>query len=494
MRRDSLRAFFDTSPTIKLLRSDYAPWVVEFLHRLFKSGERISVGQLDLRVQLAAYQEELHELDPGQLPGAPEQYLNRWVEQGWLHRFFEATAVEPQYQLTRYAEDALHFVDSTLTKGASLVGTESRLRVVIESLEDIVRGASADPQRRLDYLRAQRTQIDAEIVALETGKSVQVYQPAQIRDKFQTAVELLKQLQSDFRAVEERFQRIVRDVQQKQSAGQETRGGILGFALDAEDILKKEDEGLSFFAFVAFLFSPTQQAALRNTIHEVQQLAPLVDQHESLARLRRMVPALLAEADKVMKTTMRLSATLRRLLDAQTSAQRRRLASVLDEIKQTALQLRSNPPTEIELSVTSAPQLASPTTRPFWKPGTVFDNEQPAEHEVDLEKLQYVTRSFAKLSRLDFRKLRGRVREATGDGQSVTLASLFAEEPVRGGVVELLGLLQIAHEDHHRIDHSTSETLIVQPADERQPPLRVQLPRIVFSPKARTSSGSGKPK
>ncbi len=92
--------------------------------------------------------------------------------------------------------------------GANMVGTESRLRLVIETLEDIVRGASADPDRRLEYLRAQRAAIDAEIAAIESGKSIQTYRPAQIRERFQTAVDLLKALQSDFRAVEERFQTI----------------------------------------------------------------------------------------------------------------------------------------------------------------------------------------------------------------------------------------------------------------------------------------------
>lgn len=195
----------------------------------------------------------------------------------------------------------------------------------------------------MEYLREQRDQLNAEIEAIESGKSVQVYHPSQIRERFQTAVELLKALQSDFRAVEERFQVITRDVQQQQSAGDATRGGILGFALDSEDLLKQQDEGLSFYAFVAFLFSPTQQAALRKNIVELERMVALADQPESMQRVRRMVPALLAEADKVMKTTARLSATLRRLLDAQAAAHRVRLANVLRDIKQAAMQLRGCP-------------------------------------------------------------------------------------------------------------------------------------------------------
>jgi hypothetical protein len=72
------------------------------------------------------------------------------------------------------------------------------------------------------------------------------YQPAQIRERCGTAVSLLRQLQSDFRAVEESFREITLQVQQRQVEGQDTRGGILEFALDAGDVLKQEDQGVSF--------------------------------------------------------------------------------------------------------------------------------------------------------------------------------------------------------------------------------------------------------
>ncbi len=258
------------------------------------------MGQTELRALLANYQEELHETDPDLLVGPPERYLTQWADAGWLQRFLESTSMEPQFQLTRHAEDALRFLDSTLTSEGGQVGTESRLRLVIETLEDIVRGASADPQRRLNYLHEQRAAIDAEIEAIESGKSVQVYRPSQIRERFQTAVGLLKDLQSDFRAVEEHFQTIARDVQQRQSAGSDSRGGILGYALDAEAMLKTQDEGISFFASLPSCFRRPASGVTKSIV-EIQQLAALADQQESLARVRRMIPSLLAEADKVMR-------------------------------------------------------------------------------------------------------------------------------------------------------------------------------------------------
>ena len=70
-------------------------------------------------------------------------------------------------------------------------------------------------------------------------------------ERLGTAVSLLRQLQSDFRAVEESFREITLQVQQRQAECQDTRGWILEFALDAEDVLKQEDQGVSGDSFMS---------------------------------------------------------------------------------------------------------------------------------------------------------------------------------------------------------------------------------------------------
>ena len=495
LRRDSIRTFFDASPTARLLRSDNAPLILDFFHRVFKSGELLSIAQSELRIRLSGYQEEIHETEPNLLVGPPERYLAQWSDAGWLQRFLESASIEPQFQLTRFAEEAIQFVDATVTRGSNLVGTESRLRLVIDTLEDIVRGASANPDRRLEYLRAQRTSIDAEIHAIESGKSVQVYRPAQIRERFQTAVDLLRALQSDFRAVEERFQLIAREVQLLQAYGNDSRGQILGHALDSEDLLKQQDEGISFFAFVSFLFSPNQQAILRKNIEEIQRLSALADQHESLARVRRMVPSLLAEAEKVMRTTARVSGTLRRLLDARAAAQapNRRCRSRAG--RQHALRLRGASESQsIQLSVDSEAEIGSPMARTFWVPPQDFDQLQLTEQVIDPRHAQAMATAFARLKRLDLRKLREHIRDATLLGQNESLANLLNRWPLAGGVVELLGYLQIAHDDSHQIDPTHIDRINILQPRGRSSVLQVSIPRIVFYPKANSREMATKPR
>jgi hypothetical protein len=77
-----MRTFFEASPTVRLLRSDHAPWIIDFLKRVFKEGDSISVGQQDLRSSLMLYQDEIHEAEPTALTGQTDRYLMQWVEVG----------------------------------------------------------------------------------------------------------------------------------------------------------------------------------------------------------------------------------------------------------------------------------------------------------------------------------------------------------------------------------------------------------------------------
>ena len=208
-----------------------------------------------------------------------------------------------------------------------------------------------------------------------------------------------------------------------------------------------------------------------------------------------MVPSLLAEAEKVMRTTARLSGTLRRLLDARAAAHRVRLANVLRDIRQHALQLRGAPECQsIQISVDAEAEIGSPMARTFWVPPQDFDQMQLTEQVIDPRHAQAMASAFSKLQRLDLRKLRSHIREATLLGQSETLASLLERWPLTGGVVELLGYLQIAHDDAHKIDPTQIDRINILQPRGRSSTLQVSIPRIVFQPKASTREMATKPR
>lgn len=496
MELEELKSFFDDSPTVRLLRADSAAYVLDFLHQSFKqtqSGGSIAYGQDDLRLRLLVYQENLHAAEPDALVGPADRYLVSWSDNGWLRRYLPESATQPHYQLTPFAEDALRFVDASLSRRGRMVGTESRLRLVIETLNDIVRGSSADPNLRMQRLQADRQAIDDEIAAIQSGGPVQTYRPAQIRERFHTAVDLLKTLQGDFRALEDRFAEIAAQVQRDAVGKTRTRGEILAEALDAEDLLKQQDEGISFYAFVAFLFSPDAQAALRQTIRDVTGLSEIASDRDAVDHVRHMVPSLLIEADKVLRTTTRLSQTLRRLLDGESAEHRRRTAEVLAGICSLAAKLREQVnaggeaiPEEIGLAVETSLGVASPMSRLLWIAGQTFEPTEIAPPEIDLRKAEHQGRKLARLQRLELEQMRELLRRATSAQPSITIAQLVQQRPPKAGVMELLGWLQIAHEDGHRIDTHASETVVIDgeqasESDSGRLQLKVVVPLVTFS-------------
>jgi hypothetical protein len=482
MRLDQLLAYFGTSPALKLLRAQHAPFVIDFLHRQFKVPGRISLPASDLVSALTDYRESVQATHPDALRDKPEHYLSSWCsgETRWLHRSVEGGRNEPVFQLTPHTEDVFLFLDRALQKDLGFVGTESRLRVVISTLADLVAGASHDPEVRLAHLREERTRIDDEIGQILRDGGVEArYEPAAVRERFATAVGLLKELLSDFRSVEDRFKEITRQVQRRQLDGKDSRGEILQFALDAEDVLKQDDQGVSFYEFVRFILSPTQQEKLQTIIAELGRIDELSQQSDGLATVRRMVPSLIADAEKVMRTNQRLSATLRRLLDVRTASDRRRVTQLLADIRGLGATLADVPPADISATVDVGVQMAFPFSRTFWSPPTEFAKMDLSEGQVDDARRVELFRMLAQLHRLDWAAMRQRIRALTSrTGRSMTLSEVVREFPPEAGIVELLGYIQIAKDDGHIISRERSEDIQVDGAVPR----RVTVPLIVFLP------------
>lgn len=483
MNLAKLLVFFETSPAIRLLRSPNAPYIVAFLDQQFKRAGRITILHSELHAALVAFQESVQETYLDALRDKPDSYLAGWcsTDTRWLHRFLEAGRNEPVFQLTPHTEDVLSFLDRALNVDLGFVGTESRLRLVIETLSDLVVGASDDPETRLKHLRAEKVRIEQEIGRIESDGLVNRYQPAQIRERFSTAVFLLKQLQGDFRAVEEKFREITQQVQQRQNESQNTRGGILEFALDAEDILKREDQGVSFYEFFRFILSPAQQDRLQAIIQQLGRIQELAEQQDGLETVRRMVPLLLSEAEKVMRTNQRLSATLRRLLDPRAHRDRQRVAQLCRDILGLAASLVADPPRGIVgVEVETKIPVSSPFSRTFWSDPPRFAKVDLIEHASDEERRAEAFRILAQMRRLDWRKMRELVRAAVASAGNVTLGELLAEHPPEAGVIETLGYLQIARDDGHLVSRDAFEEIIVPAHGDEKRPVVLTVPLIRF--------------
>lgn len=497
MDASTLFVHFDSSPAIRLLRAGNAPYVIAFLHSQFKQSETITIPHSELLPALGSFQEDLQQFYPDALKDKAETYLADWCSRDklWLHRFLEAGRDEPVYQLTPHSEDVIEFINQSLKSDVSFVGTESRLRLVIETLQQLVVGASDDPGVHLDELRKQKAVIEKQIQQIESGESVPAYHPTRIREQFSLAVTMLKELQRDFRAVEERFREITQDVQQKQLKGMDSRGGILGDALDAEDALRTDDQGVSFYEFFRLIQSTEQQQQLRTVILQLSRIQELSEQKEGLKTVRRMMPLLMSEAAKVTQTERRLSSTLRRLLDAQAHHERQRVAELMREIRSLAAAMSQKPPVdEVAIEVDSAISIKSPVSRQFWTEPTEFESIDLTEQMVDNNHREDMFREFARLHRIDFRAMRSQIQNAVRDRGTATLAEILDENPPQSGVMDVLGYIQIATDDGHIIDHDLPDEVVIPGGMDSNRTLIVTIPRVTFVSDSETLvTGKGSP-
>lgn len=486
MDASTLLIHFDSSPAIRLLRAGNAPYVIAFLHAQFKQSAVITIPHSELLPALGMFQEELQQSWPDALRDKAEVYLADWCSRDrlWLHRFLEAGRDEPIYQLTPHSEQVIEFLDQLLHREIGFVGTESRLRLVIETLQQLVIGASDDPTVHLEELRKQKAAIEDQIARIEGGEAAPAFHPTRIREQFNLAVTMLKELERDFRAVEERFREITQDVQQKQLKGMDTRGGILGDALDAEDALRQDDQGVSFYEFFRLIQSTEQQRQLRTVIQQLSDIKELAEQKDGLQAVRRMMPLLLSEAAKVTQTERRLSSTLRRLLDVRAHQERLRVAEVLREIRGLAAAMAADPPVdEVAIELDEAITLRSPVSRQFWTQPTEFETIDLTEQATNAEQRQEVFREFAALQRIDFRAMRSQIQDSTRHRGAVTLGELLTAAPPESGVIEVLGYLQIAADDGHNIDRDLTEDVVIPGACDDQRRLKVTVPRVTFLPR-----------
>ena len=448
------------------MRSPHAANIVYFLFRQFKDSGNITAPHSRLLQQLTAYLEVIHVAEPDLLQDRPETYLTAWSsgDTRWLRRYLASTHSEAVYELTPHTEHVLKFLGEALDRSIGFVGTESRLRRIIETLSDIVVRGSDDPTRRLDHLRAERERIDQEILAIESGAAVSTYTSTAVRERFADAVSDLASLQGDFRAVEDCFKDITRDVQKRQAELDGSRGEILEYALAAEDSLKLQDQGVSFDEFVRLILSPSKQDQLERIFTQLSEIEVLVDQVEGMRRIHGMIGSLSDEAEKVLRTTRRLSSTLRRLLDTRAMSSRMRLATVLREIRAAGVRLAENRPEDaIGVEVLAELDLLNIWERPFWTPPTHFDVPDLSDHQPDGDDRMAAFRHLAGLQRLDWETMRENVASMLRETSRLPLPEVLIAHPPTAGAVEVLGYVQIAHDDGHHIDQQVTETIRLRP-------------------------------
>ena len=192
----------DNSPAWRLLRADNAPLVLSFLHRVFVADSIRSISASELASRLDDELYALNQRDGEQggrtFPKPAKAYLDDWAapEAGWLRKYYPEGTDEPHYDATPAVEKALQWIQSLNER--EFVGTESRLKVILDLLRQIVFGTETDPDARIEELTRQRRNSTSRLRASRQA-ICPCSTPTAVRDRYQQFSATARELLADFR-------------------------------------------------------------------------------------------------------------------------------------------------------------------------------------------------------------------------------------------------------------------------------------------------------
>lgn len=296
-------------PTLRLLDGKWSPFRIAVFRCSF-SRERRTVAADRLHVQVETYLNELQRQGievPPQVNG--RALCNTWVNDQWLLRDNDDGVLV--YSLTSAALEAMDLVQS-LARDRALV-SESRLTTILDTVRRWAVEASPDAEARIERLDTQIRELTRERDRLRNGGEVQQASDDRMLDGFANLVDLISQLPSDFKRVEESVvdmhRQILRDFREEDRPVTE----VLDEYLRKQDRLVTEtSEGRAFEGAFELLRSNELLVELR---HNVQVLlshpsAQVLDPREA-AEIRGAEGIIRQGTKDVLDQRRRLTATLK---------------------------------------------------------------------------------------------------------------------------------------------------------------------------------------
>ena len=420
------------------MRKVNAPLIIAFLWSSFKVQHRqnYSASELSTRLSDLLFSENDPEV---RYPKSARAYLEDWTQDGFLRQYYEEQATEATFELTPATERALLWI--TELDQAAFVGAESRLLQVFQLLKGLALGTTQDKQLRLQQLQAEQQRIQQEIEALQNDELTRL-DSTRVREQYALIEEAATKLLADFRQIEDNFRQLNAQAREEQITKAASRGAILDDIFDAQDAILETDQGRTFNAFWAFLMNQQRQDELEEWTRQVFALPELqnMNRRSTIARLKM---SLVAAGDRVNKTTDRLVEQLRRFLQSQSILEHKRVAQIIGEIEQMAIQIKSDPPLSKNFyAIEHRPGIDLVMDRPPFEPPQV---PKLSTRDIIIGQGQKVqTAALYTQLYIDPAELRGRIKTLLRGRDQISLREITETLPIEKGLSELVAYFSIA--------------------------------------------------
>ncbi|MFI9485885.1 DUF3375 domain-containing protein [Promicromonospora sp. NPDC052451] len=255
----ALRAFQE--PMLDLLHRRYAPLVVSLLSLVF-TPERPTVPVAEAHTeigdaldQLRAQGYELHADGTRAIPlGSARELCRQWADVGWLKRQIVDGDVEV-YQLSAHAVGALEVAGRA--GGARARVSQSRVRTLLDAVERLAQDADPDVLVRMSRLDAQIRRLQDELARIQRTGEVDEVGEDELLEEAENVLHLVRELPADFARVAESLRAMQRDVVAALRQDERPSGDVLREYLErGEQVMTATPEGRAFAGALRLIGDP----------------------------------------------------------------------------------------------------------------------------------------------------------------------------------------------------------------------------------------------
>lgn len=468
----ALRAFQE--PMLDLLHRRYAPLVVSLLSLVF-TPERPTVPVAEAHTeigdaldQLRAAGHELHADGTRAIPlGSARELCRQWADVGWLKRQIVDGDVEV-YQLSAHAVGALEVAGRA--GGVRARVSQSRVRTLLDAVERLAQDADPDVLVRMARLDTQIKRLQAELTRLQRTGVVDEVDEDELLEEAENVLHLVRELPADFARVAESIRAMQRDVVAALRQDERPSGDVLREYLErGEQVMTATPEGRAFAGALRLIGDPERIDELSvqlDTVlrHRFTGRLP-APQRAELRDIGRRIEQGVAEVIKAQRQASHVITTQVRnhdpLRDRQVDELLREVMTGLQawvpgtRRSQEVVPLRRLPVADVAHLRQSTSDL-----RPPQPPAPLRSWADDADDEPEDGAREWGGPHYAEL------------REhlaARAAGGAADLATAFEAAPARiRRPVDLLGLLEIAHQEGMTETDEVSVVEAVRPDGSRR--------------------------
>lgn len=473
MTYESLTQYRELNAAWRLLASDNAAFVTSFLYQEFIAENKREIPEYILLSHLESYIEDIPSISENKKSAS--EYLKEWGDDGhgWLRRYHILDNDETHYDLTSSAQKAIEWLVGLKEK--SFVGTESRLILVFELLNQITEQTQLDPERRIEELERQKAEIELEIERAKQG-DIKVLEPVQVKERFLQAMSMSREISSDFRLVEQNFRELNRNMREKIVTWDKSKGELIENYFENKNIIQNSEQGRSFYAFFEFLTSKVDRDNFKNSVEYLRGLEEIKEDVYN-SGIERMPDDWLMGSERVLRTIEVMSEQLRRYVDENYVQDERRINELIKSIEANAGLLKGELPKGDFISIDmDYADINLIFNRELFKPSEkIVIQDNLLDYGEEEESYEDLYNS----SNIDKTALISNVNEILKQKPKVTLTEVVEDYPLKYGLEELLAYLDLGQDNIECIiNDSTNEVATWKNADNEE--VLAEIPLVEF--------------